>query len=96
MKVFLPLLALAAATLTAAHAQNGLGSQMGSAPNYKPAPGTHSPAKHPTKPAGGAAGKVVVSTGGQGHNSTPDPKGKILVAPSVTTTGKGAAKSNKQ
>jgi hypothetical protein len=92
MKVFLSLLALAAVSFGSARAQGG-GSQTGSAPNYKPAPGSNSPAKGQGKTPGRATtGKVVVSPGGQGHNSGSDPKGKILVAPSVTTTGKGAAK----
>lgn len=92
MKVFFSLLALAAATLGTAHAQNRSGAQQSSTPNYKPAPGSSGLPKNNSKPGGGAAGKVVVSPGGQGHNSGPDPKGKVLVAPSVTTTGKGAAK----
>jgi len=99
MKMLLLLLAAAATTLGATRAQTPVtaSSPQGSTPNYKPAPGTNSPAKHPAKPAGGAAGKVVVRSGGQGHNSGPDPKGKILVAPSVTTQpGKGAAKAGKQ
>jgi cytoskeletal protein RodZ len=60
-------------------------------PNYKPAatrPGTGASAKPTTKKTPG----TVVSSGGQGHNSTPDPKGKILVAPSATTSGKGSSK----
>lgn len=84
MKAFLLLLAVAATTLGAAQAQ----STSPSAPASKSVTGANG------KPGGGAAGKVVVSPGGQGHNSGPDPKGKILVAPSTSAakTGKGAAK----
>lgn len=104
MKVLLLLLAVVATTLGTAHAQNGTiqqanaGSALGSTPNYKPAPGTKSPAKTGGKPAGASAGKVVVSSGGQGHNSGPDSKGKITVAPSAfpAKTGKAAAKPSKQ
>lgn len=63
------------------------------APNYKPAasrPGTGAKAKA-NKPASLGKG-VVVRSGGQGHNSGPDPKGKTVVAPSATTTGKGGKK----
>ncbi|NML65245.1 hypothetical protein HHL22_08520 [Hymenobacter sp. RP-2-7] len=95
MKIFLLLLALAAATLGTARAQSA-GSPTGSAPNYKPAPGTKSPAKTGGKPADGAAGKVVVSSGGQGHNSGPDPKGKILVAPSTTSGQPGKPSAAKK
>lgn len=61
------------------------------APNYKPAatrPGTGADTKKPAQKTPG----TVISSGGQGHNSTPDPKGKILVAPSATTSGKGSPK----
>ncbi|MGI4834162.1 MAG: hypothetical protein ACRYFK_11950 [Janthinobacterium lividum] len=89
MKISFLLLAVAAATLGTAHAQSkssgNSSSQLGSTPNYTPAPGTKSPAKTGGKPADATAGKVVVSSGGQGHNSGPDPKGKILVAPSSTS-----------
>lgn len=30
---------------------------------------------------------VIVRSGGQGHNSGPDPKGKILVAPTTPAAG---------
>jgi hypothetical protein len=60
-------------------------------PNYKPAPGTSHTPKSNSKGASKAAPNQVVSSGGQGHNSTRDPKGKVLVAPSVTT-GKGSKK----
>ena len=57
------------------------------APNYKPAatrPGTSA------KPKGSSGlGKgVVVQSGGQGHNTTPEPKGKTVVAPSASNSGK--------
>jgi hypothetical protein len=57
------------------------------APNYKPAPGTSATRTGSSsgKGSGKAAPNQVVSSGGQGHNTTPDPKGKIQVAPSVTT-----------
>lgn len=58
------------------------------APNYKPAPGT-SATRTGSSGKGSGSGKAapnqVVSSGGQGHNTTPEPKGKIQVAPSVTT-----------
>jgi hypothetical protein len=54
-------------------------------PNYKPAPGTKRTPPNNTKGSSKAAPNQVVSSGGQGHNSTRDPKGKVLVAPSVTT-----------
>jgi hypothetical protein len=56
-------------------------------PNYKPAPGARRTSSGNPKGSPKDA-KQVVSTGGQGHNTTPEPKGKIQVAPSVTT-GKG-------
>ena len=59
-----------------------------SAPNYKPAAPRNTGADT-KKPAAAGNTKVVVSSGGQGHNTTPDPKGKTLVAPSATTSGKG-------
>jgi len=93
MKAFLSLLALAATTLGTAQAQStGPGSQSGSTSTHKSTAGTKSATQTGSKATSGAAGKIVVSSGGQGHNSVPDPKGKVLVAPSVTTTGKGAAK----
>ena len=53
-------------------------------PNYKPASGR--PGTKPKKQNAAALGKgVVVQSGGQGHNSGPDPKGKTIVAPSATT-----------
>jgi hypothetical protein len=63
-------------------------------PNYKPAAKPRGTGTDTKKPAGGDAAsgaktKVVVSSGGQGHNTTPDPKGKTMVAPSATTSGKG-------
>jgi hypothetical protein len=62
-------------------------------PNYKPAAKPRGTGADTKKPTGGSASsgantKVVVQPGGQGHNSTRDPKGKTLVAPSATTTGK--------
>lgn len=54
------------------------------APNYKPAasrPGTGADTKKPAT----VSKNVIVSPGGQGHNSGPAPKGKIVVAPSATT-----------
>lgn len=94
MKAFLLLLAVAAATLGAAWAQStGPGSMSGSQTGTnKSVSSAKSSGQATGKPGGDAAGKVVVRSGGQGHNSVPDPKGKVLVAPSVTTTGKGAAK----
>jgi hypothetical protein len=62
-------------------------------PNYKPAVKPTGTGKDTKKPTAGNAAvggntKVVVQSGGQGHNSTRDPKGKTVVAPSATT-GKG-------
>jgi hypothetical protein len=57
-----------------------------SSPNYKPAAKPRNTGADTKKPA--SETKVVVQSGGQGHNSTPDPKGKTLVAPSATTSGK--------
>lgn len=59
-------------------------------PNYKPAAKPRGTGADTKKPSGGdAAGnaktKIVVQSGGQGHNSTRDPKGKTVVAPSATT-----------
>ncbi|RYY19447.1 MAG: hypothetical protein EOO36_05760 [Cytophagaceae bacterium] len=56
-------------------------------PNYKPAatrPGTSA------KPKGSSGlGKgAVVQSGGQGHNTTPEPKGKTVVAPSASNSSK--------
>lgn len=62
-----------------------------SAPNYKPAAKPRGTGKDTKAPAGGPKGsttKVVVSSGGQGHNSGPDPKGKALIAPSASNSGK--------
>jgi hypothetical protein len=99
-KTFALALALAATIGTAA-AQNGRTGGANTAgnnnpttakPNYKPAPGakrTPSPAN--SKGSTQASAKQVVVSGGQGHNTTPEPKGKIQVAPSVTT-GKAAKK----
>ena len=56
-------------------------------PNYKPAvspKGTGTKTKKPANPAASSK-QVIVSSGGQGHNSGPAPKGKIVVAPSATT-----------
>jgi hypothetical protein len=66
-----------------------------SAPNYKPGAGTKSPSK--------AVPGQITRSGGQGHNSTPSPKGKILVAPttpagsksSKPTSNSGNIKNNK-
>jgi hypothetical protein len=103
MKSTLLLVAALAATIGSAAAQGsrtaGANTSSSAAnsnpttasPNYKPAatrPGTGASAKPTTKKTPG----TVVSSGGQGHNSTPDPKGKILVAPSATTSGKGSSK----
>ena len=56
------------------------------APNYKPAPGDkRTPSASNSKGSTKATSNQVVSSGGQGHNTTHDPKGKVLVAPSVTT-----------
>lgn len=59
-------------------------------PNYKLAPGAkpRGTGKDTKKPAAAGATKVVVQSGGQGHNTTPEPKGKAVVAPSATTSGK--------
>ncbi|RYY16397.1 MAG: hypothetical protein EOO36_11230 [Cytophagaceae bacterium] len=61
-----------------------------SSPNYKPAAKPRGTGADTKKPSGGMKGstKMVVQSGGQGHNSTPDPKGKTLVAPSASTSGK--------
>lgn len=59
-----------------------------SAPNYKPATKPKGTGKDVKKPSGGEDTKVVVSSGGQGHNSTRDPKGKTLIAPSASNSGK--------
>lgn len=62
------------------------------APNYKPAPGTSATRTGSGKGAPKkAASNQVVASGGQGHNTTPEPKGKVQVAPSATT-GKGPKK----
>lgn len=60
-------------------------------PNYKPA-APRGTGKDTKKPAAAGATKVVVQSGGQGHNTTPEPKGKTVVAPSATTSGKGKGK----
>lgn len=57
-------------------------------PNYKPAAKPRGTGKDTKKPTGGENTKVVVQSGGQGHNSTPDPKGKTLIAPSASNSGK--------
>jgi hypothetical protein len=56
-----------------------------SAPNYKPAApaGTGAKTKKPAATGAGTGKGVVVRSGGQGHNSTPSPKGKIQVAPTT-------------
>lgn len=56
-------------------------------PNYKAAP-PRGTGKDTKAPAAAGATKVVVQSGGQGHNTTPEPKGKTVVAPSATTSGK--------
>ena len=56
-------------------------------PNYKAA-APRGTGKDTKKPAAAGATKVVVQSGGQGHNTTPEPKGKAVVAPSATTSGK--------
>jgi hypothetical protein len=57
-------------------------------PNYKPAAKPRGTGKDTKAPAAAGATKVVVQSGGQGHNTTPEPKGKTVVAPSATTSGK--------
>ncbi|MGI4862885.1 MAG: hypothetical protein ACRYFZ_03110 [Janthinobacterium lividum] len=59
-----------------------------STPNYKPAAKPRGTGADTKKPTGDESTKVVVSSGGQGHNSTRDPKGKTLVAPSASNSGK--------
>jgi hypothetical protein len=58
-------------------------------PNYKPATTPRGTGKDTKAPTSASTPKTVVQSGGQGHNTTPDPKGKVLVAPSATTSGKG-------
>jgi hypothetical protein len=58
-------------------------------PNYKPAAAPRGTGKDTKAPTTASSSKTVVQSGGQGHNTTPDPKGKVLVAPSATTSGKG-------
>ena len=63
-------------------------------PNYKPAAKPKGTGADTKKPAGGAASsgastKVEVRSGGQGHNTTPDPKGKTLIAPSKSGAAGG-------
>jgi hypothetical protein len=77
MKKTLALMAFLATTTSAALAQGGSGSPIGVTPNYKPGSGKPST----SKPVGK---NIVTRSGGQGTNSGPDPKGKIVVAP---TTG---------
>ncbi len=57
-------------------------------PNYKPAAKPRGTGADTKKPTGGENTKVVVQSGGQGHNSTRDPKGKTLIAPSASGSGK--------
>lgn len=79
MKVLLVFVAALATTLSTAAAQGTPASANTAA---------KSSANGGSQPAGKGTGKVVVSPGGQGHNSGADPKGKILVAP-TTSTSKG-------
>jgi hypothetical protein len=58
------------------------------APNYKPAAKPRGTGKDTKAPAAAGSKTTVVRSGGQGHNTEPDPKGKTLVAPSATTSGK--------
>ena len=94
MKNALALAAILAITIgTAAAQQSGpAGSDpkndpTTTSPNYKPAAGRPGTKAKPKKTSG-LGQDVVVRSGGQGHNSTPDPKGKTLIAPSASTTGK--------
>jgi hypothetical protein len=58
-------------------------------PNYKPAAKPRGTGKDTKAPSAAGSAKTVVQSGGQGHNTVPEPKGKVLVAPSATTSGKG-------
>lgn len=55
-------------------------------PNYTPGGGTKSPAK--------AAPNQITRSGGQGHNSTPAPKGKVLMAPTKSAANKKSTGSS--
>jgi hypothetical protein len=57
-------------------------------PNYKPAAKPRGTGKDTKAPTAAGATKVVVQSGGQGHNTTPEPKGKAVVAPSKSTASK--------
>lgn len=56
-------------------------------PNYKPAAKPRGTGKDTKAPAVAGSKNTVVSSGGQGHNTVPDPKGKALVAPSKSAAG---------
>jgi hypothetical protein len=75
MKNTLALVAILATTIGTAAAQGGGTPATGVQPNYKPGGAASS-----SKPAGQ---NVVTRSGGQGHNSGPDPKGKVVVAPTT-------------
>jgi hypothetical protein len=77
MKTIFALGAALALTIGTAAAQGGSNSATGVTPNYKPGGGRPASNKPNTK-------NQIVRSGGQGHNSTPEPKGKSVVAP---TTG---------
>ena len=57
-----------------------------SAPNYKPGGGT----KGSNKPVP----NQITRSGGQGHNSGPAPKGKVVVAPTAPTSNKKSTGSS--
>jgi hypothetical protein len=57
-----------------------------SAPNYKPGAGTKGNSKK--------VPNQITRSGGQGHNSTPSPKGKILVAPTTPAGSKSSKPSS--
>ena len=90
MKISLLLVAALAFTTLSAAAQNASpaaqnSSPLGVKPNYKVG-GEPSSNK--------AKGKnVIVRSGGQGHNSTPAPKGKVMVAPTAPAKTKGRTSS---
>lgn len=83
MRSSLSLVAVLALTLHVAAAQTH--SPLGVKPNYKVGGEPSS-----SKPRGK---NVITQSGGQGHNSTPAPKGKILVAPTTPAKTQGRTSS---
>ena len=84
MRISLLLVAALALTLHTAAAQSGK-SPLGVKPNYKVGGEPSS-----NKPKGK---NVITQSGGQGHNSTQAPKGKIVVAPTAPAKTKGRTSS---